>query len=141
MFTYISALVILFIVLKAHILGVNGLYYLIPGYDIMMHILGGIGIALFVVALLRTFKQDSFFNIKFIVLSVFIIGIVWELFEIYFQITGHPLWSNLYFKDTIKDLINDTIGGLFVAYIVTKKYKFSYKTSQKVSEDSINTIE
>lgn len=119
--TYISALVVLGIVLFAHISGLDGLYYQIDSYDIFMHILGGVGIGLFSAALLRSYRYGAFFSRKNIVLMVIVVGIVWELFEIYFKLTGHPLWTKLYYIDTVKDLVDDTIGGVFIAWIVNRK--------------------
>lgn len=116
--TYISAMVVLAIVLAAHIFGLDGLYYRIDSYDIFMHILGGVGIGLFAAALLRSYRSGMYFSKKNVVYMVVIVGIVWELFEIYYQITGHPLWTELYYIDTVKDLIDDTIGGTFIAWVL-----------------------
>lgn len=90
-------------------------------YDIMMHILGGVGIGLFVAAIINLHGQSIKNKRKFIIFSVIIVGFVWELFEIYYDLNGYPLWSKLYYLDTIKDLIDDTIGASLVAYWVTQK--------------------
>jgi hypothetical protein len=118
---YISALVVLGIVLMAHISGLGGLYYQIDSYDIFMHILGGVGIGLFAVALLRSYRSGMFFSRRNVVLSVIMVGVVWEVFEMYFNLTGHPLWTKLYYIDTVKDLVDDTVGGVFVAWILNRK--------------------
>ncbi|MDQ2932847.1 MAG: hypothetical protein M3Q80_00510 [bacterium] len=118
---YICAFVVVSIVLGAHIFGLKGLYIDIPTYDIMMHMIGGVGIALFLSALFQSYKTGEFFSAKNIVVGVFIIGIIWEYFEIHFGLLGHPLWSKLYYIDTVADIINDIIGGSIVAYVVTRK--------------------
>src|SRR5690606_38538450 len=110
------ALIVLGIVLGAHIFGIDGLYVSISGYDIMMHFLGGAGIGLFLIALLKSFKADAI-SMRNVIWGVLFIGLIWELFEIYFRITGHPLWTKLYYVDTVKDLINDGIGGAVVSYL------------------------
>jgi hypothetical protein len=119
--TYISAFVILTIVLFAHISGLDGLYYQIDSYDIFMHILGGVGIGLFATALLRSYRSGMCFSRRNIIFGVILVGIVWELFEIHFKLTGHPLWTKLYYIDTVKDMMDDTIGGAFVAWIMNRK--------------------
>lgn len=124
MIIYIFALIILAIVLVAHIFGLTGPYVTIFGYDIMMHVLGGIGIGLFVAAIIKMHGQNIINKRRLIIISVIVVGMVWELFEIYYKLTGYPLWTKLYYIDTVKDLIDDTIGALIVAYFVTKnKYK------------------
>jgi hypothetical protein len=121
MLTYIYALVILAFVLAAHIFGLTGAYVAYSWYDIMMHVLGGVGIALFVAALIKLHGQNIVHKRLFIIAAVFIVGLGWELFEIYYQLTGYPLWSKMHYIDSIKDLIDDTIGAIIVSYIVIRK--------------------
>ncbi len=124
MITYIFALVILAIVLVAHMFGLTGPYVTIPGYDIMMHILGGVGIGLFFAAFIKLHGQFIVNKRSVIIWGVIIVGLVWEYFEIHFKLTGHPLWSKLYYIDTVKDLIDDTIGALIVVYLINRsKFK------------------
>lgn len=104
-------------VLVAHISGLDGLYWDIPNYDVFMHILGGLGIGFFVYALVRSFDQKWLSKTINLVLLVICAGLVWELFEIYYNIAGHPLWTKLYYIDTIKDFVNDTIGGAIAVWL------------------------
>lgn len=120
---YISAFIVLALVLGAHIIGLDGYYYTIDSYDIFMHIAGGAGIGLFVAALLRSYRQGALFSRRNIILGVIAVGIVWELFEIYYELTGHPLWTKLYYIDTVKDMIDDVLGGVVVAWILGRKAK------------------
>ena len=121
---YIFALVVLTAVLLAHLLGINGLYFQYSFYDIFMHILGGVGIGLFITAFVKS-NFSHFTNAlhvrRNIVIGVFLVGIVWELFEIYFNIAGAPLWTKAYYIDTVKDLIDDMIGGAIVAWVAFRK--------------------
>ncbi len=121
---YISALIILIAVLVAHIAGLDGPYYTIKSYDIFMHLLGGVGIGLFAAAMLQSYQDGILLNRRNLVAAVIAVGIVWELFEIYYNLTGHPLWSKLYYIDTVKDLIMDIIGGSIVAYFTIKHYRY-----------------
>ncbi len=120
MLTYLWALIILAIVLAAHLLGLTGLYVTFFWYDIMMHILGGVGIGLFVTAIVNMHFPAIVNRRRFIIVSVVIVGIVWELFEAYYDIAGYRFGTKLYYLDTIKDLIDDTIGASLVAYWVTR---------------------
>ncbi len=122
--TYIYALLVLIAVLLAHLLGINGLYFQFPPYDIFMHILGGIGIGLFITAFVKSnFSHfTSALHVRRnIVVGVFLVGVVWELFEMYFNIAGAPLWTKAYYIDTVKDLIDDMIGGAIVVWVVFRK--------------------
>ncbi|MES2314908.1 MAG: hypothetical protein V4524_03175 [Patescibacteria group bacterium] len=122
--TYLSALVALVVLFIAHILGNSFDFYTrITGYDIPMHILGGIGIGFSIVAVLRscTFKIDSRYWVA--IIFVFIGGFLWELFEAYYGIAGAPVGTKAYYIDTIKDLFDDTLGGLLVVYIEKHRKK------------------
>lgn len=117
MITYIWALIVLIVVLGTHLLGLTGLYITVFWYDIMMHILGGVGIALFVLAWVKIHGGNIIEKRRFIIICTIIAGLVWELFEMYYGLNGYPLWSKMYYFDTIKDLIDDTIGAVIVAYV------------------------
>ena len=88
--------------------GEMGIWY----YDLIAHFLGGICLALSALYILK--------NPKYIILITFILGVMWEIYEWYFNLTGHPFGSYEYNFDTIKDLIVDTIGAAFVWYIVSR---------------------
>ncbi len=118
---YLYVLLGAIITLVAHMAGINGFYYTIFQYDIYMHILGGITIGLFLYALISSFKLDLLNKRRNIIFGVFIIGIIWELFEAYYNIAGAPIGTKAYYIDTIKDLINDIIGGTVIAFLFIKK--------------------
>ena len=121
---YIYALVVLLATLGAHLMGINGLYFRYPFYDIFMHILGGIGIGLFITAFVKSNFSTyvSALHIRRnIVMGVLLVGIVWELFEMYYNIAGAPIGTKAYYIDTVKDLWDDVIGGTLVAWIVFRR--------------------
>ncbi len=126
MITYMFALLFLCATLIAHLFGIYGWYMRFPAYDIFMHILGGVGIGLFITAFVKSnfksFAQAASIR-RNIVIGVLAVGIVWELFEMYFNIAGAPLWTKAYYIDTAKDLINDCIGGVIVGWICFRKSK------------------
>ena len=118
---YLYTLLGAIIVLVAHRAGLGGLYYKIFQYDIYLHILGGITIGLFIYALISSFKPDMLHKRRNIILAVFAVGIVWELFEAYNNIAGAPVGTKAYYIDTTKDLIDDIIGGTVMAFLFIKK--------------------
>lgn len=122
---YILALVVLLIILLAHILAMfNGWYY-IQYFDVGMHIAGGFGIALLCIAIMG--KKTSYLSNKTIfrniILGTMFFGLLWEIFEIVEDVSGFPLWSNPYIIDTLKDLIDDFIGGAIASFVFIRTKK------------------
>ncbi len=117
---YFYSFIVLCLVLVMDIIGLNGLYVRFPPYDIFMHILGGIGIGLALCAAVALHGGNIVHKYRIIIIGVLITGIIWELFEMYYDITGEPLWSALYYIDTVKDLIDDIIGGGIAVYLCRK---------------------
>lgn len=90
------------------------LYWTVWWFDMVMHFSSGFCVGMATVLLWQYFvdKNVKFDRaIKIALLSVFAVGIAWEVFESYFQIMlisdGMP-----YITDTISDLILDVTGGL-----------------------------
>jgi hypothetical protein len=116
-------LFILLLVFVMHLYGMQeNLYIKYWFYDIIMHILGGMGIAMSV------YSVAVFLNIEFIkqrmwtiILLTFVAGLAWEYFEILFNLTGSEPWSKPYYIDSIKDLFDDTLGAVIVCSIINKK--------------------
>lgn len=121
--TFIPAILVLVLLYTLHISGsVYGFYNNIWWYDVMMHILGGIGIGLSVFWFLKSIKKNSsnkniFINV---IVFTFIAGLLWEGMEAYYGIASAPFGTYDYYFDTIKDLIDDTVGALLVVYILNK---------------------
>lgn len=109
-------LIILIVLLFMHIYGMaDNLYIKIWYYDIIMHILGGISIAMAILCINRIIRMKLIDdNMWQIILFTFLAGIVWEIFEAYFGITGSRLWTYAYYLDTTKDLVNDVVGSTVV---------------------------
>ncbi len=89
---------------------IHFLYWRFEWFDILMHFLGGLAIATFLIGFFVT-KQRALLIALF-----FAIAIGWEIFEV---LVGSPREAN-YALDTVMDLIMDTIGGA-LAYIAAKK--------------------
>lgn len=87
----------------------NSLYWKMVWFDVPMHFLGGVTIAVFLVALLMHFRPRLF------LLGVFGISVLWEVFE---YLAGFPREANYRF-DTSLDLLMDALGALFV-YVIAR---------------------
>jgi hypothetical protein len=68
----------------------------------------------------RTKNMSNKALFRNIILGTMFFGLLWELFEIVEDVSGFPLWSNPYIIDTLKDLINDFIGGAIGSFVFLK---------------------
>ena len=119
--TYIPALISVSLLAGIHfVAGPGHWYYRYPGFDIPMHILGGMGIAFSVYWFITTFfpkYKQSFWSIIFFTLLA---GICWELFEAINDIAGAPVGTPKYYLDLTKDVVNDTLGAIIAAWFLRK---------------------
>jgi hypothetical protein len=97
-------------------------YWTVSWFDIFMHLLGGFIIGLIAVfILLNNFRigilEDKKVTLVLVLSFVMIVGLGWELWELFFGLTN-ILEDKV---DTIVDLIMDFIGGYF-AFLYGKKY-------------------
>jgi len=119
---YFSLFVAFCIIAVNYYANIYDVYWLFPGFDIPMHILGGFMVGLFTLTGLDHIKGSKKLsiiseNFKFIknkaltvLLATIIVGVVWESIEYCFGLTdGLGAVSRF---DTIKDLIDDIIGGV-----------------------------
>ena len=84
-------------------------------FDVMLHFLSGGAVAMFLISVGRSFSSLKSSDITIIIVTILgtlLIGILWEIFELYFNIT---FFSDgvFYWRDTISDLIMDVCGGFF----------------------------
>jgi hypothetical protein len=106
--------------------GLDGLYRTVWWYDIFMHILGGLAVGLLVCALINSLRLSwtTRTRLAFSVIAVVLaVGLAWEVFEVYHHLTGYPVGSTLYYKDTILDLIDDMIGAVLALLVFIKLRK------------------
>ncbi|MCF7865464.1 MAG: hypothetical protein K9M11_03090 [Candidatus Pacebacteria bacterium] len=103
-------------VIAVHMLAFNlYLYWTYKWVDVPMHILGGIMAGLFTLVFLRYLSLKETLLYTFI--GVMAVGISWEILEVYFRVDTLNFW---YWIDTVKDLLDDTIGGFISIYIWKK---------------------
>ncbi|MES3030985.1 MAG: hypothetical protein V4697_01070 [Patescibacteria group bacterium] len=100
----ILILVSLSILLYIHLGGVsNHWYVLIKHLDSVNHFIGGFAVGLTTLWLLR--------KPKWVIPMTFVVGILWEVFEGYFDIASWPVGTKMYIIDTTKDVILDCAGA------------------------------
>ena len=93
-------------------------YYTIWWFDIPMHFLGGMWVGLFFLYVLN--NKKGFLKHFFVILScVLLVGILYELFEIYAHnyIARDPFNS----LDTVSDLFFDLAGGALAVLYFPKR--------------------
>src|SRR3989338_6446852 len=85
-------------------------YWNIWWYDLMMHTLAGFSGGLIAFWFAKTVNISRPF--LFALVSLMVVGIVWEVFEYVFEIT--PMID--YWQDTITDLIADGVGASLACF-------------------------
>jgi uncharacterized BrkB/YihY/UPF0761 family membrane protein len=105
-----------FVAVGVHLLANNlYLYWTYKQIDILVHIIGGIMAGLYTLVFLRAFSQKE--DWRSLLVGVLLIGVGWEILELYYKVGTLNLY---YWLDTIKDLIDDAIGG-YIAFRIWKK--------------------
>ncbi len=119
--SYLTAFLILALVLVMEILGPVVTHISLRYYDSILHLFGGIGLGFFLYSLATSLTSHNLRTRTRVIIGVLVCGIVWEIFEMYFGISGFPFGTTLYYLDTGKDLILDTAGGALVALGMIRK--------------------
>jgi hypothetical protein len=97
------------------------LYWKYTWFDIPMHILGGICIALGI-SILPFFKiqlSPRYTTIILYIIVALVVGILWEIFEFTF---GISVYDETFVADTISDLFMDVVGGA-IGYSIVQSVK------------------
>ncbi len=90
------------------------------GLDILMHILGGIGLAFAINWIITTIAPRYSPTFWYIILLTFLAGVAWEAMEAVNDIAGAPVGTAAYYLDTAKDIVNDTLGAIIAAFFLRK---------------------
>lgn len=95
-----------------------GLFWTTWWADVLAHFVGG-----FVVGCIAwNFKKDAFaHSIPKFLFFVVLVGILWEVFELAFEITS--ITDIGYWSDTLQDLVMDSLGGIASYRYMIKIYK------------------
>ena len=121
------SVLVLVILISLHFVGsYYSLYWKFSWFDVVVHIMSGLWVALLVLWLASIFEQinslkeykTKSFLIAFI--SAILIGVIWEIIENVFQITFTK--ASGYSLNTALDILNDGLGGLLAyLYFVQKR--------------------
>ena len=100
------------------------LYWTTDWFDVLMHFLGGFLIGLIMIAFIKRIHVNEEMPSKkllftAVILGVLVIGLTWELWEIFVGFTD-VLKDQV---DTMIDLVMDLIGGI----VATLYYYFKYQ--------------
>lgn len=101
---------LIFIITVAHFIATKLSWYsLIWWFDMPMHFSGGLFLGFVFLYLSKAYKLSFNFFFKTIAF-VFILGVSWEIFELYFvnRVAAYPFDP----VDTLSDLFFDLFGGL-----------------------------
>ncbi len=90
------------------------LYWTTWWHDMIMHYIAGVVVAMTSILFYQLFfKKSEWSKSKLVMFSVavtMIVGLLWEYFELYFEITSFAD-SLSFWTDTLSDLFLDTVGG------------------------------
>ncbi len=100
-------------------------YASISWYDMFMHALGGIFLAVFTAAFfMRHIRAlDAFETTVTLLLAVLVLGALWEYFEygVQYVIRGSAELASV--SDSVSDLVCDMLGGMVGTYFVLRLKK------------------
>ena len=124
---FIEQFILIAVIAVLHFLALKFyLYWTFEWFDILMHFLGGLWVALvatwffffsgFLYKDIKPIKKVKIFSIA--IISVIIVGVLWEVWELEADLVF--IDEAGYFFDTSLDLVMDTLGGV-VAFIYTKQ--------------------
>lgn len=117
----VVALYLIVLMLVLHLAATAFYWYVsIPWYDMLMHTLGGIFLAVFTTALFARYiiALNRYETMVTLLLAVLIIGGLWEYFEYAMQyiVRGSAELANV--PDSVLDLVCDMLGGIAGVYFV-----------------------
>lgn len=92
------------------------LYWQYPWFDVPMHFLGGVIVALSVYAMLDFGLPLPKWSVTLltVLVFVFIVGVIWEVWEVLAEVSTR---ERNYTFDTTLDLVMDMLGGV-LGYII-----------------------
>jgi Ca2+/Na+ antiporter len=108
---------IVLLCLSVFIFDPSKLYFELPWLDIPMHVLGGFGVASFVMAVATYGKQKL--SIVHVLILYLCVAVTWELYELVKDVFASNVpWNG--WSDTLSDTINGAVGAV-VAFFIFKK--------------------
>jgi uncharacterized membrane protein YjdF len=119
------------LVLVVHFIAIRfGLYYSYVNFDSVMHFTGGLAMGMFGIAIQNSVRSSGsrpfWFNALFVLGFALTIGVFWEFYE---YLMDHFVYTSKIFlhqpsvRDTMGDLLADTIGAITSTLIFIKNLK------------------
>ncbi len=117
-------IILVLLIATTHYLSLQFAWYVRnPWLDIVMHFITGGALSYALYWYFFRFNSSYLSHPFFaIIVPTILIGIGWEWFEYYYDITGWPVDTFNYKFDTMKDLVMDTLGGCIMVAILRKKH-------------------
>jgi hypothetical protein len=107
------------------------LYWTIWWFDMLVHFLAGTTVSMATLWFwphINKIKIHTTVQIIIVaIIGTIIVGIVWEIYELYFHITSLSDGIS-YITDTVSDLIMDISGGFFGAWHALRLQRVALKT-------------
>ncbi|HEY0979802.1 MAG TPA: hypothetical protein VGE18_00105 [Candidatus Paceibacterota bacterium] len=100
-------------------------YVSIQWYDMMMHALGGVFLAVFTAAFFykHILEMNRYETFVTLLLAVMIVGGAWEYFEYAVQYVFKGSMMLAEFPDSVSDMVCDMAGGMLGTYFVLRQKK------------------
>jgi hypothetical protein len=93
------------------------LYFELPWLDIPMHVLGGLGVVSFVIAVAAYGKQKL--SLTQILVLYLCVALTWELYEFIKDVViQQTSWNG--WQDTVSDIVNGAIGATATFFFLKK---------------------
>ena len=108
-------------------------YASVPWYDMFMHGLGGVFLAVFTAAFFMRYlwELDRFETAVTLLLAVLVLGGMWEYFEYIVQYTVRGSAQLASVSDSISDMVFDMLGGIVGTYFVLRLKKRYNSTDEQ----------
>lgn len=103
--------------LSVFIFDPTNLYFELPWLDIPMHVLGGFGVASFVMAVTIHSKQKL--TLTQVIILYLCVALTWELYEFVKDVVvRHTEWNG--WNNTLLDIVNGALGAIAAFFILKK---------------------
>lgn len=122
----ISSLMLILALFGLHLAASAFYWYVsIPWYDMMMHTLGGVFLAVFTAAFFYKHSRElnRYETVVTLLLAVLVVGGMWEYFEyaVQYILKGSIILAK--FPDSVSDIVCDMVGGILGTLFVLQQKK------------------
>ena len=107
---------IILLCLSVFVFDATNLYYELPWLDIPMHVMGGFGVASFVMSVVFYSKQKI--SLVQVLILYLCVAVGWELYELAGDLMRSTQWNG--WPDTLADVFNGGVGAMIAYYLLKK---------------------